>query len=166
MSKTDLPAVLVAHYMQKQLNDYIKDHKSELMKDLGPGDSLSGRYDLDGQELPLGKATRTEPKAAWKVTDPDALLEWAVKNKPELTETQTVLVKPAVEGLLKEVHAMNAAITDDGEMIPGISWDANGGSYVRFTPAKDMGAKLALLANEGKLAGLTRQFLQLEPGDE
>lgn len=162
----NMPAVLVAYYMQRELKKYLDDHKSDLMRQLGPGDSVSARYDLDGQELPLGKATRTEPRPAWKVTDSDALLGWAETNMPDLVVTQKVLDKSGVDELLRTVKHQNAAITDEGEVIPGIEWDNTGGSYARFTPAKDIADRLALLNREGRLGGLTGEVLGIEPTAE
>lgn len=163
---TNVPAVLVAYHMQRALKAYIDDHKSELMGELNPGDSVSGRYDLDGQELPLGKATRTEPRPAWKITDPDALLEWAEANMPDLVVTQKTLDKAGTDELLRTIKHQNAAITSEGEVIPGIEWDNTGGSYVRFTPAKDIADKLALLNREGRLGDLTGEVLGIEPTTE
>jgi hypothetical protein len=162
----NMPAVLVAYYMQRELKKYLDDHKGDLMRELNPGDSVSARYDLDGQELPLGKATRTEPRPAWKVTDSDALMEWAETNMPDLVVTQKALDKSGVDELLRTVKHQNAAITSEGEVIPGIEWDNTGGSYVRFTPAKDIAEKLALLNREGRLGGLTGEVLGIEPTAE
>lgn len=154
--------VLAAYWMQKQLGKYVADHKAAFMRELGPGDSLSGRYDLDGQELPLGKITRTEPRPAWKVKKPDDLLEWAQDNMPGLVDYVAVLKPDAVDALVKEVANKNAAVTEDGEVIPGIEWDNTGGSYIRYTPAKTMGNTLGLLSHEGKLGELLDGMLEIE----
>lgn len=162
MTETNHAALMAAYYMQRELKKYLDDHKAELMRAMGPGDSTSARFDLDGQELPLGKITRTEPRPAWKVTDPEALLEWAKTSAPEMTETVTVLRDEAVKELLAQVKHQNGAFTSEGEVIPGITWDNTGGSYVRFTPAKDIGEKLALLSREDRLAGLTDGMLGIQ----
>lgn len=159
---TDKAAVLAAYWMKKQLDKFIADHKSELMKELGPGDSTSARFDLDGQEIPLGKITRTEPRPAWKIKDAEALLSWAKTNRPDLVDYVAVLDEDKSKALLKDVAHQNAAITDEGEVIPGIEWDNTGGSYVRYTPAKDMADKLSLLSREGLLQGLLDGALELE----
>lgn len=162
MTETNHAALMAAYYMQRELKKYLDDHKAELMRAMGPGDSTSARFDLDGQELPLGKITRTEPRPAWKVTDPEKLLEWAEQHMPELTETRTVLADGPLRELMKTVTTQNGAFTSEGEVIPGITWDNTGGSYVRFTPAKDIGEKLALLAREDRLAGLTDGMLGIQ----
>lgn len=159
---TDKAAVLSAYWMKKQLDKFIADHKAELMKELGPGDSTSARFDLDGQEIPLGKITRTEPRPAWKIRDGEALLSWAKVNRPDLVDYVAVLDEDKSKALLKEITHKNAAVTDEGEVIPGVEWDNSGGSYVRYTPAKDMADKLSLLSRAGLLQGLLDGALELE----
>lgn len=147
--------VMAAYYLKGQLYKFVKDHEHLLTKDMEPGDATSARFDLDGQELPLGKIQRTEPKPAWRVTDKDALAEWAETSMPELVETVTVLKEEAVKDLLKRVTTQNAAITEDGEVIPGLSWATSVGSSVRYTPAKDIHRSLSLIAREGRIAEIT-----------
>lgn len=159
---TDKTALLAAYWMKQQLDKFITDHKSDLMKKLGPGDSVSARFDLDGQELPLGKIARTEPHPAWKLKDPDALLAWAKKNRPDLVDYVAVLDKEKTNALLNQVAQQNAAVDENGEVIPGINWDNTGGSHIRYTPAKDMADKLVLLSQAGRLQGLLDGILELE----
>lgn len=161
MVDVNLSAVMVAYYMRRELGKFLDERKAELNRLLGLGDSVSARFDLDGQELPLGKATRTEPRPQWKLTDPEELLEWAKVSAPEMTETVTVLREEAVKELLDMVKHQNGAFTPEGEVIPGITWDNTGGSYIRFTPVKDMPEKLSLLNREGRLSGLTDGLLGL-----
>lgn len=159
---TDKAAVLAAYWMKKQLDKFVADNKAELMRELGPGDSSSARFDLDGQEIPLGKIARTEPRPAWKIRDAEALLSWAKANRPDMVDYVAVLDDEKAGELLKEITHKNAAVTDEGEVIPGVEWDNAGGSYVRYTPAKDMADKLSLLSREGLLQGLLDGVLELE----
>ena len=163
---TDKATILAAYWMKSQLDRFIKDHKSELTKELGPGDSSSARFDLDGQELPLGKITRTEPRPAWKIKDAEALIAWAKTNRPELVDYVAVLDDEKSKALLKHITRENAAVTEEGEVIPGIEWDNDGGSYLRYYPAKDMADKLSLLSREGLLQGLMDGVLELESGQQ
>lgn len=159
---TDKAAVVAAYWMKRQLDKFVADNKAELMRELGPGDSSSARFDLDGQEIPLGKITRTEPRPAWKIRDAEALLSWAKTNRPDMVDYVAVLDDEKAGELLKEIAHKNAAVTDEGEVIPGVEWDNTGGSYVRYTPAKDMADKLSLLSREGLLEGLLDGVLELE----
>ena len=158
----DKAAVLSAYWMKRQLDKFVADNRAELMRELGPGDSSSARFDLDGQEIPLGKITRTEPRPAWKIKDAETLLSWAKANRPDMVDYVAVLDDEKANELLKEITQQNAAVTSDGEVIPGIEWDNAGSSYVRYTPAKDMADKLSLLSREGLLQGLLDGALELE----
>ena len=106
----DKNQLITAVVLKKKLDAFIKENKQdwELSKD--SGDAESAKFDLDGQTLTLGKLTMTDPKYAWKLTDPDALAEWAEKNMPEIGSTRFVLDDDAVKDLLKAVpfiHEIN-----------------------------------------------------------
>lgn len=158
----DKNQLVTAVVFKKKLDAFIKEHKQDWELVHAPGDAESVKFDLGGQPLTLGKMVMTDPRFAWKVTDPAALAEWAEKNSPNLGSMRFVLDDDAVKELLKQVTAQNIACTPDGELIPGIEWTTAGESYARITPDKGVDDALRLIAAEGRLSELTGLPLGLE----
>lgn len=161
----DKNQLMTAVFLKKKLDQFIKENKQDLEMVMEPGDSSSAKFDLDGQTLTLGKVTMTDPKYGWKVTDPDALAEWAKDNMPGIGETRFVLSKDGVDSLVREVTERNGAFTDDGEVIPGVEWATTSNPYVRMAPDKKFDDLFALIANEGRASELMFKPLGIEAND-
>jgi hypothetical protein len=155
--------VLIADAYAKELTGRVKHAKGVLGDELDEGDAKSVAYDLDGQKLPLGKIQRTQPAYGWKVTDPEALLIWAKRNRPDLVTTVDVLDEDAVEDLMGEVRKVNAAVDEDGELIEGITHGQHSAPYTKIVPDKrQLPETLRVLRQEGKLGDLVSRFLEIE----
>lgn len=158
----DKNQLMTAVFLKKQLDKFIKENKQDLEMVMEAGDSSSAKFDLDGQTLTLGKVTMTDPKYGWKVTDEDALAEWAEKNMPNIGETRFILSKPGVEDLLREVTERNGAFTDEGELIPGVEWTTTSNPYLRIAPDRKFEELFTLIGNEGRLGELVFKPLGIE----
>lgn len=72
------------------------------------------------------------PKSGPKVTDPDALLDYLAKRRPELTET--VLMRDAHKVIASEYPKDDDGNLFDestGEMVPGVKIDVGTPTYIR-----------------------------------
>lgn len=132
----------------------VKDADGKVIeKPMRPGERKAVVVELpDGTEVELGGITRSKPTPAWKVTDPKALDAWVRENQPDAVETVTQTVVPDwhISNLLNAAKSAGAAVTEDGEEIPGIAL-VTGSSYVAPKPAGDAEQKLEDLVRSGSL---------------
>lgn len=133
--------------------------KADLEQQMMPGDRNGVSLSLGEEAVALGAVTRTKPRPAWKVTDEAALTAWVEENHPERIERVPQVREWFVKSLLENAAANGAAITDDGEVIPGIA-EVTGGSYVSAKPEKDAGEQMARLAAAGAFS--VAELLQIE----
>ena len=145
----DLENALKAKYAEG-----VKDADGKVIeKPMRPGERKAVVVELeDGTEVELGGITRSKPAPAWKVTDPKALDAWVRENQPDVVETvtQTVIPEWHISNLLNAAKSSGAAVTEDGEPIPGIE-KVTGSSYVAPKPAADAETKLEDLVRTGSL---------------
>lgn len=159
----DRALVVIADAYVKELSKRVKAAKEKLGLELDEGQTQTVSYDLDGQELRLGKVQRTKPEHVWRVTDPDALLAWAREAMPDLVDLKPVLDMDGVDELLEKVRRQNGAFTDAGEVIPGITYGPASSSYTKIVPdRKHLAESLRILSVEGKLEDVVFQFRELE----
>lgn len=162
LSMEDARAFLLADYYAKRLTDVAKDLKSKLNRAMAEGDAVAVRVPLpDGTEATMGRLSKSDPKLEWKVTDPQALLEYALESDADLVEQQWVLNAEGVQHLLKAVAAKGEATDQSGREVPGITRTRSTAS-MRPTPAKDLLHTLDELAEAGTFK--VEQLLQLERG--
>lgn len=143
----------------KKVADAKKPLKAAAETELKAGDRKTVSFELNGEEVVLGAITRTKPKAAWKVTDETKLLKWILENHPDMIERVPVPKEWYVQSLLAQAAKMDAAVTEEGELVPGIGV-VTGTSYASAKPEKDMDAKLAQLVAGGVIK--TAELLAIE----
>lgn len=159
----DRALVVIADAYVKELSKRVKAAKENLGLELNEGQTQTVSYDLDGQELRLGNIQRTKPEHVWRLTDPDALLAWAREAMPDLVDLKPVLDMDGVDELLEKVRRQNGAFTDEGEVIPGITYGPASSSYTKIVPdRKHLAESLRVLRMEGKLEDVVFQFRELE----
>lgn len=137
--------------------------KAELAESMIPGERTAVSFTLPGESGPvvLGFVTKSSPAAKWVVTDPAALLAWVKEVHPDRVEMVPQVREWFVKSLLDNAGANGAAITDDGEIIPGIDLK-EGSSYALPKPEKDIADKLTRLASAGAVS--FTELLALEGG--
>lgn len=163
ISDQDIALLVIADAHVKEFFKRVKAAKEKVGLEMDEGQTQTVSYNLDGQELRLGKIQRTKPEHAWRVTDPDALLDWARKYMPDLVDLKPVLYMDRVDELLDAVRKRNGAFTDAGEVIPGIEYGPVSSSYTKIVPDRThLAESLRILRMEGKLEDAVFQFRELE----
>lgn len=155
---------LIATYMLKQLAKFTAEFKGRVSLSFQPGQQTPVNFDLDGQDFALGAVKMSKPVKAWRVTDPEALLAWAKKHRPKLVERVPRLKEGAAEALLEVVRDQNAAVDENGEVIPGIDWSNGSSPSVIVTPDKGLAATLDTLKAEGRLGDVVAGLPQITTG--
>lgn len=121
------------------LNDAVKDARStitkELVREYADNDVAKTVVRVNGAKV--ATATVNEPSAETKVTDEEALLEWARQNRPDLVEviehpateawTETRVKAPELTRLVQDSEDTGSGdlTTQDGEIIPGLRYVAH-----------------------------------------
>lgn len=136
--------------------------KAELDQDMLPGDRTGVSLLLHGEPVVLGAVTRSKPTTKWVVTDEAALLAWVKEAHPERIEMVPQIREWYVKSLLDNAAQNGAAITDEGEIVPGIE-QKTGSSYVAPKPEKDVDSLIERLAAGGAVS--IPALLALEAGD-
>lgn len=103
---------------------YFRGLLTEYLRDLRAEDPTTATV-----RLPSGAIESTAKKPAPKITDPDALVEWARQHRPDAVETVTTHKVPAATakrlGHIVEFDSDDGTtrmfVTDDGEPIPGVT---------------------------------------------
>lgn len=155
----DIQKFFVIDALGKKVADAKKQLKAVAEAELKAGDRKTVSFELDGEDVVLGAITRTKPRAAWKVTNEGELLTWIQENHPDMIEQVPVPKEWYVQSLLAQASKMDAAVTEEGELVPGIEV-VTGTSYASAKPEKDMDAKLALLVANGVIQ--TSELLAIE----
>lgn len=150
---------MAADMLSKKVSALQKSLKAEAEGELEPGDRKSVAFDLDGEKIVLGAITRTKPREAWKVTDEASLTKWIEENHPDMVQMIPVPKEWFVKSLLAQAAAIDAPVTDAGELVPGIA-KVSGVSYASAKPERDADAKLARLVAGGVIQ--TSELLAIE----
>lgn len=150
---------MAADVLSKKVSALQKSLKADAETVLEPGDRKSVSFELDGEKITLGAITRTKPRTAWKVLDEGALVKWIQENHPDKVEMVPAPKEWFVKSLLDQAAANGVAVTDDGELVPGIG-SVIGTSYASAKPDKDADEKLAKLVAGGVIQ--TAELLMIE----
>jgi hypothetical protein len=109
--------------------------------DQEPGDKNAARLG----EARLGRVAMTEPDIKALVTDRDAFTKFVEAEHPGEVET-VVRVRPAYESkLLGEITARGAAVDEDGQAVPGVTFGYGSSPQQRFYPDEGAEALLAVV---------------------
>lgn len=103
----------------------------------------------DGTEVDLGTVIRTKPSQAWKITDPEEFLAWVQESKPEAVEHVPQVRDWYVKTILAQAESFDAAITGEGEMIPGVEKTTSSTSSVQMKPGKEAKEGMKVLTAAG-----------------
>lgn len=150
---------MAADMLSKKVSVLQKSLKADAETVLEPGDRRTVSFELDGEKITLGAITRTKPRTAWKVLDEGALVKWIQENHPDKVEMVPAPKEWFVKSLLDQAAANGVAVTDDGELVPGIG-SVTGTSYASAKPEKDADEKLAKLVAGGVIQ--TAELLMIE----
>ncbi|MFC9934617.1 hypothetical protein [Glutamicibacter sp. NPDC127525] len=150
---------MAADMLSKKVSALQKSLKADAETVLEPGDRKTVSFELDGEKITLGAITRTKPRTAWKVVDEGALTKWIQENHPDKIEMIPAPKEWFVKSLLDQAAANGVAVTDGGEMVPGIE-SREGTSYASAKPEKDADEKLARLVAGGVIQ--TAELLMIE----
>lgn len=145
--------------LSKKVGGLQKSLKADVETVLEPGDRKTVAFELDGEKVVLGAITRTKPRKAWKVTDEAELTKWIQANHPDKIEMVPVPKEWFVKSLLEQAAQNGVAVTDGGELVPGIEV-REGMSYASAKPEKDADEKLARLVAGGVIQ--TSELLAIE----
>lgn len=149
---------MIIHLLKKRVSELESVYKENYTEAMRAGERKAVYVQLDdGEEVDLGGITRSKPTATWKVTQPNVLGEWVRANRPDLVETLTVVPDRHIADLLASAKKQGAAVTDEGEEIPGIE-EVTGSSYVAPKPGPD-----ALEQVEGMVSTGALQWNQIMP---
>lgn len=165
-----MPAVMFAKFLEKRIKDYLdKVGKPLVSVNLEPGDTRSVTFEVDGVKHTLGKIGVSGTRYDWKVDKAgggeEELAAWLAVNRPELVEIKPVLKPGAEKTILDEIKERGRAITEEGELIPGVKWLPGAGGAVRITPDKEFERTLRMLNEEGNLEALTGGLIGIERGE-
>lgn len=155
----NLQKFVAVDMLSKKVGGLQKALKAEAEGVLEPGDRKSVAFELDGEKVVLGAITRSKPREAWKVKDEAALTKWIQANHPDKVQMVPVPKEWFIKSLLEQAAQNGVAVTDEGEMIPGIEV-TSGTSYASVKPERDADEKLARLVQAGVLK--TSELLQIE----
>lgn len=101
---------------------FVKEaHLQALLADAENTGGKQWGVDIDGEKIATVSLSGGTSKPL--VVDEGALIEWAMKNRPDLVDTRPRLSSQAA-GTLKQLiagYADGAALTADGEVVPGVS---------------------------------------------
>lgn len=136
------------------------ENGTETEKALRPSERRVVVVEVDGEDIELGGLTRTKPNPSWKVTDETAFTRWVQANHPDAIEQTPAVKEWFTANILQAAKANKAAVTEDGEEIPGVEL-VTGTSYVKPTPAADAVEKVQQLVAAGFTWG---EVLQIEAG--
>lgn len=150
---------MAADMLSKKVGALQKSLKAEAESGLEPGDRKSVVFELDGEKIMLGAITKTKPRTAWKVTNEAELGKWIQENHPDKVQMVPVPKEWFVKSLLEQAAKNDVAVTDEGELVPGID-QVTGTSYASAKPEKDADAKLARLVAAGVIQ--TAELLMIE----
>ena len=150
---------MAADMLSKKVSALQKSLKADAETVLEPGDRKTVSFELDGEKITLGAITRTKTRTAWKVLDEGALVKWIQENHPDKIEMIPSPKEWFVKSLLDQAAANGVAVTDDGELVPGIG-SVTGTSYASAKPEKDADEKLAKLVAGGVIQ--TAELLMIE----
>lgn len=117
---------------------------------LRAGERKAVFVDTPDGEIDLGGITRSKPNPAWKVTDEAKFTRWVEENLPAAIMYVPVVSETVKMQLLAEAKANGAAVTADGEEIPGIE-QTPGTSFVAPKPSKDALDRLQALVSSGQI---------------
>lgn len=78
----------------------------------------AGRKTVD---LPHGKIKTRQVSAKFEVVDKDSFLAWARDNAPDLIKVTEAPSLSAMNSTLAKAQGADAAVTPDGEVVPGVS---------------------------------------------
>lgn len=155
-------AAILADLLDQADQDTRADVRTTWMVGDRKGAALAGR--------PAGHAQLKKGATYAKVTDPAAFEAWVMFNRPdEVEHIKTTRVRPAYQAaLLAAAKKAGAAVTADGEEIPGVTVTA-GEPTVAVSVAEDAAVLLAAAWQSGELWELLGGLLPaLEPakGDD
>jgi hypothetical protein len=109
--------------------------------DQEPGDRAAAKLGA----ARLGRVAMTEPDIKALVTDRDAFTKFVQAEHPGEVET-VVQVRPAYESkLLGEITARGAAVDEDGQAVPGVTFGYGSSPQQRFYPDEGAEALLAVV---------------------
>lgn len=123
----------------KAIADFVKQHDSTdrqaLVEAFQTGDGAD-RISINDGDIRLGQITYSAGRKVPLIDDAAALLSWVKENHPH--EVQTVeVIRPAFLAYLKGiVKKHKAAVTDDGEVIPGMRFE-RGDPFVTATMTEE-----------------------------
>ena len=107
---TSLPnEILALTLLQKQVKEALDKKRAEWGTGKTPGDRSGAA--IGGEQL--GTVSFEKAKNSFKLTDPEAALEWAQEHLPQVVKFEPFLDVAWVTAVSKE------PVTPDGEIIPG-----------------------------------------------
>lgn len=126
--------------------------------------------DLDGQQVEVGHVRRDKGTVTASVVDMGELIDWCAQNYPtEVEEYQpapVTRVRPSfLAKLLADAKANGAAVTAEGEPIPGIGVEAGDAKTV-VVMAKTAEAEAALVEQFKRDPLAMQSLLELPGGTE
>lgn len=142
---------LILSILRKTVAEHETAYKRDFEAEMKPGDRSSQYVTVDGEEVELGGVTRSKPSPAWKVTDEAKFTRWVEEHDPDAIMWVPVVSEQYTAQVLSQAKADGAAVTPEGEEIPGIQ-KTTPTSYVAAKPVKDAGAVLSRMVAEGQLS--------------